>query len=204
MKKILILLMALWMMVGCNQVTKEHSNQDGPCDIEVPCQEFDYRLKDVKQVYADMSAYKDFDAQQHVFVEISLERAIAVFKQKESAFLYFGFPKCPWCVDALPILNQVALDHKVEVIYYIDMRKEDNMKEELKNEIVEIMKEDLWLDKETNKPRLYVPDVAVVKDGVLVKNHVATVEGHNAKERKMNEEESKELYRIYEEMLTLK
>ena len=48
--------------------------------------------------------------------------------------------------------------------------------------------------------QIYVPFVIVIKDGKVVSGHIGTVEGHDAHERKMNDQEKQDLQDIYTEM----
>ena len=48
---------------------------------------------------------------------------------------------------------------------------------------------------------LYVPVVVSIKDGNTIDGHVGTVDGHDAHERVMTEEEVEKLTAIYSEML---
>ena len=45
-----------------------------------------------------------------------MQEALSVF-QKESAILYFGYPSCPWCVEALPVMNEVMKADKQHILY---------------------------------------------------------------------------------------
>ena len=49
---------------------------------------------------------------------------------------------------------------------------------------------------------LFVPLVVVVEDGEALSGHVGTIEGHDAHERQMNEDEQDQLKGIYVEMFS--
>ena len=53
---------------------------------------------------------------------------------------------------------------------------------------------------EEGKYQLYVPFVVFVKNGKIMNAHIGTVDGHDAHERTMTEDEQKELTKIYDEM----
>ena len=44
--------------------------------------------------------------------------------EKGTGIIYLGFPDCPWCRSALPVLLEAAEDYKIDTIYYIDMKNE--------------------------------------------------------------------------------
>ena len=49
---------------------------------------------------------------------------------------------------------------------------------------------------------LYVPLVLVVKDGKVIDGHEGTLDSHDATERKMTDDEKKELTQIYIKLMS--
>ena len=193
MKKLLMLsLLCILSLAGCSSkkddVLKPCDAEDGNCvsDIE--------SAKDI-----DMSAYEGFDDKEHAYKEISLKDSLDIIKDKKSAVVYYGFPKCPWCIEIVPILNEVAKENKITV-YYVNTRLEENMDETQKGELVEILKDYLETNDEGN-PHLYVPDVYVFKDGKVLDHHLGTVDGHDAHERKITDEEKQQVKETYQKMI---
>lgn len=84
--------------------------------------------------------------------------------------VYLGFPECPWCQAYAPYLNEVAKEVGLDKINYLNIKdiREDNTKEY--QEIVSLLGDNLLFDEDGNH-RIYVPDVTIVKDGVIL--------GHN-------------------------
>ena len=41
-----------------------------------------------------------------------------------TGIIYLGFPACPWCRSALPVLLDAAKENKVETIYYMNILNE--------------------------------------------------------------------------------
>ena len=68
---------------------------------------------------ADLSAYEGFTDEQNAFVEISLEASLEKIEQGESFMIYYGKPNCPWCIEAVPVLNEAAKENGA-VVYYVD------------------------------------------------------------------------------------
>ncbi len=135
------------------------------------------------------------------FKDTSMKTALSVFQNKETAVLYFGYPDCPWCKEAMPILGDLAEKNDQQILY---VRTRDDEKELLyteaeKKELISYTKDYMQKDEE-GKYQLYVPFVVFVKDGEIVNAHVGTVAGHDAHERTMTDEEEKGLHRIYDEM----
>lgn len=149
--------------------------------------------------------------------------------EKGSGIIYLGFPGCPWCRSALPVLLNVAKDNDINKIYYINIKDdrdsfvvedgelvyqlddEGNEKKGVKGyfDLMEALDEHLteyvvsYKDKEykTGEKRIYAPTVVFVRDGRVLGLHVSTVDSHKSGFDKMTEEQVDELYGIYEEYI---
>lgn len=131
------------------------------------------------------------------FKEISFDEATAFFQEGKTGLLYFGFPDCPWCRDVIPVLEQEAEEAGQEVLY---IRTRDDNKERLytdeqKEKIIPYL-EEYMSENDDGELTLYVPLVVSVENGEATAGNVGTVEGHDAHEREMTEEEQKELQEI--------
>jgi thiol-disulfide isomerase/thioredoxin len=130
--------------------------------------------------------------------------------------IYFGYPECPWCRNAVPELVQVAKEMELEKIYYFsDMSIRDQKSldengniitekegtEEYKNlldKLSDYLGPYKGLNDESIK-RLYVPTVVFVKEGSIVGVHIGTVESQTDPSILLNAEQKKELQQIYRE-----
>lgn len=200
MKKFICLLVLCMLVCGCVNKTPQlnEDEQVGYCDgeVEMGCG-LDAGL--------DMSAYEGFTDKENAFVKSDMDEAIDIFKSKRSAILYFGFAKCPWCIEALPVMNEAA-KAVGRSIYYVETRDlERNLlyTEEQKQEIVSYLYDYLDTNDEGEK-HLFVPFVVVVEEGVIKSAHLGTIESHKAKERKMSEDERNQLRSIYDDMFQSK
>lgn len=129
--------------------------------------------------------------------------------------IYFGFPECPWCRNAVPMLIKAAHNQGLNTIYYFndkdmrDVKKLDDdgnivtEKEGTKEyyELLNILGDNLGsyegLNDDTVK-RLYFPTVVFVKNGKIIGTHVATVSSQKNPKVVLNEEQQAELISIYE------
>ncbi len=195
MKKLIIVIIVL-SLFGCSQ----KKDMDAGCDVSDPCK------------VADLSDYEGFMATDHVYKEATFSSILSKIDKKESFVVYFGFATCPWCVDILPILDEVAKTNKTDV-YYVDVRpgKTNSTEEDIRKndnadymKFVSIVSSTLKNDDNGNK-RLYVPHVFFFKNGELLVDHKGTLEGHNAKEVDLTddqkEELTKELTRLFSEYM---
>lgn len=131
----------------------------------------------------------------------AFDEAIDFFQEGKTGILYFGFEDCPWCQQAVPILKEVASEYGQEVIYIQTRDADRNLlyTEEQKQEIIPYI-EQYMSENDEGQLSLFVPCVVVVKDGKAIGGHVGTVDGHDAHEREMSEQEQAELKKTYEEM----
>ena len=148
---------------------------------------------------ADMSGYAGFTDENHVYMEITLEESLNKARKGEDFVIYYGNDNCPWCTEVVPVLNEVAKEKEV-LVYYVDTSKPSNYSEDLYNRLVELFGDMLEMDEDGVRV-FYVPDVAVIKGGTVVMNHIATVDTHDPYEKPMTGKERKELKEIYAEML---
>lgn len=193
MKKIGLLLLSMsFILFACDSGKEEETGNKNVCDVDLDCDT------------ADMSGYENFDEEDHVFLEINFDEATKLLETDDfSGIIYFGYPTCPWCIEALPIMNEVAKG-KEQSIYYVNKRSDINQEHpEWEQAATDILDAAYGLDKDDDgNPRIYVPEVIVVKDGEVVAHHMGTLDEHDATERKMTDDEKAEVKEIYEEMFS--
>ena len=146
-----------------------------------------------------------------------------------TGIIYLGFPECPWCRNALPVLFDAAKENDVEIIYYMNILNERDSYVVEDDELVYAIDEEgnekkgtegyfkllKALDKhltdyivsfegkeyEVGEKRLYAPTVIFVKDGEVVGLHVSTVESQENPKEGLTDKQYKELYTIYEDYI---
>ncbi len=188
MKKLLFIFLSIF-LIACSNTPQTNNNNF--CDGESNSCSLDQS--------ADMSEYDGFEDEQNAYIEISMDEAIEKFKNKETFMIYFGFPNCPWCKEAIPILNDIAKTNQTS-IYYVRTRGEQKellYTDEHKSLLFPYVNEFLNENEEGNK-HLYVPFVVAVKEGVALYGNVGTVDSHDAKEREMTDEEINQLKMLYQ------
>lgn len=191
MNKLLSLMFVLaLLLVGCTQ--QEQGGIDAPvCSSE--CET------------ADMSEYPSMQGVEDVrFKEISYKKFLELMDNEAfKGLVYFGFPACPWCVDVVPILNEIAIENEID-IFYVNKRNEVNLNDKESAEKVTALLDEsfgLEVNEETGEPTLYVPEVIAVKKKKIVAHHTGTVNGHDAPNAAINEDEAALLESIYTKMV---
>jgi len=155
----------------------------------------------------------------------STEAEILDILKKGSGVIYLGFPECPWCAKAVPVLEYAAETAGLREILYLnisDIRDKLTLDENKKvitekegsagyYEMLKIL--DPILDEyllktntgeiiNTGEKRILAPTVLFVKNGELVAYHIGTVDSHKNAYERLNEEQIEELNKIYSDNIT--
>jgi len=146
-----------------------------------------------------------------------------------TGIIYLGFPGCPWCRNALPVLFDAAKENNVETIYYMNILNERDSYVVENKKLVYAKDEDgnekkgtegyfkllKALDKhlsdyivsfegkeyEVGEKRIYAPSVIFVRDGKVLGVHVSTVESQENPREPLTKKQYNELYGIYEDFI---
>lgn len=144
--------------------------------------------------------------------------------QNKTGIIYLGFPKCPWCRTAIPVLFDIVNDYKIDNIYYMNILDERDSytieDDELHLEknasdgylkLLDILDEYLTdyvieLDDKTyevGEKRIFAPSVIFVREGKILGIHVSTVASQENGFDSLTDDQYDELYSIYEDYITL-
>ncbi len=187
MKKMILCILCLCCIVGCSSSPKD--------------KETNYCDEDTNSCGLDSNTNSNQNSQQ--FMSITMQEATQLFKEKQKGIIYFGYPDCPWCQEAQPILEEVSKEFDIK-IYYVRTRDDDKEKLYTKDEkdaIVPYLKDYLKKD-DQGELQIYVPLVVSIENGRVIQGHLGTVDEHDAHERKMTESEKNEVKDIYTEIIS--
>lgn len=127
--------------------------------------------------------------------------------------IYFGFPECPWCRNAVGAMDEAAKAVDLDQIHYVnvaEMRDQRDVRGEideegsdfytfLLDELGEFAPEHPQVEGER---RILVPLVAVVLDGEVVSSHLGTVPSQTDPSIPMTDAQQAELVDIYSEQFS--
>lgn len=182
MKKILLVL-CIMLLTGCGK--EEVVYTDGA------------KFEQEYEALNDNGIVVDIDSDVNIkYLELS---EVVDFLENKTGVIYFGFPKCPWCRNIIPVLLDVATDNN-QIVYYFnpqDVRGTDN--EEF-DKVMEILDEYLLVNSDGEKT-LYVPDVYFVKEGNIVGHYLGSVSSQTNPYENLTETQKEELYNIYKELI---
>lgn len=143
---------------------------------------------------ANMTGYDGYENTKEVFMKDTNTELITALKEKKDGIYYIGYEDCPWCIEAVPLMGEAA-EKLNKKIMYLDIKNETLTTAD--TDAVKLALDEILDVDEEGVKTLYVPEVVVMKDGKIKAHHNATVEGHNANERKMTSDEQKALLDIY-------
>jgi thiol-disulfide isomerase/thioredoxin len=155
----------------------------------------------------------------NVIVYSSLEEVLDIL-DSGTGVIYLGYPTCPWCRNAVPVLLKASDNTSLDKIYYVNMTDvRDKMELDSNNSIVttkeadkeyyELLEklDDILLEYtltdddgneyDTQEKRVYVPTVLFVYNGKVVDYHFDTVDSQTDPYVVLDEEQTLELYNIY-------
>ena len=213
--KVLLVIVMIFMITACNSNTsdaikfkKEYESLNGK-----KSKSGTHKIKSLKISEDNPIKYATYD------------EVIDVIK-KGTGIIYLGFPECPWCRSALPVLLESAKDYKIDTIYYINIhddrdyyevkdgklvyKKDENGKElkgtkgyfklmkALDSELDDyVVKDDEKKEYKVGEKRIYVPFIIFVNDGKIVGTHLSTVDTQESGYDELTDEEYDELNGIY-------
>lgn len=173
--------------------------------------------------------YKELKIEENNPIKYSnYDEIIDIIKNK-TGIIYLGFPECPWCRTALPVLFDVVKENKIDTIYYLNIKNErdsyivedgkltyalDENGKEIKGtdgyfKLLDALKEHLsdyiinidGKSYEVGEKRLYAPSVIFVKEGKVLGIQVSTVESQTDGYEPLTKEAYEELYSIYDDYI---
>lgn len=228
MKKEKILLIGLPVLLVVSAIiayfgiTKTNINQDALKFKK------EYEALNGQLAFGDVKYSKLYISENNPIKYSDYDELLDVIKNK-SGIIYLGFPGCPWCRSALPVLLDVVKDNDINTIYYLNIKEDrdafvvkdgkleyqvDENGNEIKGaegyfKLMDALDKHLTeyvisyeeKEYETGEKRIYAPTIIFVRDGKVLGLHVSTVSSHKSGFDKMNNEQIEELYGIYEEYI---
>ena len=185
MKKILIIIIIMFTLVGC-------SNKEEVITDAIKFKNEYEELNDKKTNYGDYY-YRSLNIDSdNPIIYKSAKEVLNMIDNKESFAIYFGFADCPWCRSVVETMISVSEELNISNIYYVDVKGirdvlkiNDNgevitSKEgtddyyKLLDKLSNILDDYILTSKEgkevnTNTKRIYDPNIVAVVDGIATK-----------------------------------
>ena len=180
MKKVLLSLFMIILLFGITGCQKEQTDS---LKFKEEYESLNHTVNEKNgKEYREVSISKE-----NPMVYATAEEISKMIDEKESFYVYFGFPGCPWCRSMLEEMLQAAKDHQIGKIYYVNVLDIRDTKEVVEG-VIQTTKEgdpyylklldqlkdvlaDYSLTDEDNNPievgekRIYAPNVVAVVNG---------------------------------------
>ena len=158
--------------------------------------------------------YKKIEISEDNQIKYSSYEEIVEILTSGTGIIYLGFPECPWCRNAVPVLLDAVSETGIETIHYFNALSirdkkhldeagnivvDDEGTQEYKK-LVEILYEYLGEYEGLNDSsikRIYFPTVIFVKNGDIKGLHVSTVDSQINPNESLTSEQYDELKEIY-------
>lgn len=179
-----------------------------------------------KQEYESLNNQKNEQGKTYLNIKIPKNNLIKYASYEDlnqllkdgTGIIYFGYPECPWCRNAIPVLIKAAKKQEISQIYYFnakDIRDEKELKDGKVVTKKEGSKEYKALLKKLNDylpeyeglndssiKRIYFPTAIFVMGGKVVGTHTGTVDSQTNPYKKLTKKQTKELEKIYTQNIT--
>lgn len=155
-------------------------------------------IEDLKSVDVDMTSYPGFTDTNHVFKKITFKESLRFFDEKGTGIVYYGYATCPYCVQVVPVLNEVAKSYGLTV-YYVDVHG-DKISDADIDRYMDLAKEFLDKDDEGN-PQFFVPQIFTFVNGEIVGDHLGAVDSYDPSAGNLTSSQRKELTNIIKKIL---
>ena len=206
MKKLILILFALLLLTGCvgqtdaQKFKKEYESLNG-------------KANDAGVLHKDITIPED-----NPMVYATFDEVVDML-ENGTGIVYFGYPDCPWCRAALPILLEAAEEELMTKILYYNNKDERDTRELLEtggNQITVEGSSDYYyllnvlgehasvyegMNDETIK-RLYYPTVVFVYEGEILGTQVSLASEEGVDPRKeLTSEQWNDLKKIYKDFM---
>ena len=146
-------------------------------------------IQDLNLVSNDMMSYETMSEPSDHFYELTLKEALRLFEEGGSGILLISRSTCSHCLNAVPVLAEVADKHDL-TIYYVDCGKS------LESEDLE--KLEVYAKDVLGARGVMVPIVFSIVDGEALGKHIGTVAEEDGL---LTDEQWDKTVQIYERLL---
>lgn len=178
-----------------------------------------------KKEYESLNGQKNESGKEYKKISISNDNPVVystyeeIFKVLDgTGIIYFGFPECPWCRNAVPVLLDAAKETGLDKIYYLNnledrdilslkdgsiITEKESTKDykKLLDKLKDVVSVYEGLEDESIK-RIYFPTVVAVKNGKIISYIEGTVDSQTDPYISLNGKQKEELKEKYIEAIS--
>ena len=148
---------------------------------------------------ADMSGYSTMSDPEHIYISAAdPDKFVSDLTDPSvSGVFYIGYPSCPFCNQAVPIMNEVA-KAEGKWVRYLDASSVD-FSSDIYDRLMEIFEGTSVLD----DGEFYVPQMIAIKNGKVVGNHLSLTDDYTTSQGTITASQRKEVASSYQNLFKL-
>lgn len=147
-------------------------------------------IDDLITVSDNMASY-GYNISNNIFMRTSMSEILRLFDESASGIVLFSSPTCPYCIQTIPVLAEIAQKYKMP-IYYINT---DEINYSAFDEFKSYVED--YLVKEDDEFVLYIPNVFAIVNGKCVGNYLGTVDSYSPENGNLSKYQREELRNLY-------
>lgn len=122
----------------------------------------------------------------------TIDGVLNVLNNGGDEVIYFGYPTCIYCRNAIQVLMDTAEETELDVIYYLNVDENDSKY----NELVQALGDELT-ETTDGKEKLYIPLVIFITDGKVISYNKGTLFSQEDPYQTLDESQVQGLSEIY-------
>ena len=134
-----------------------------------------------------MSDYQGFNKKDHHYVTKNYNQIIDDITSYKQGVYYIGYAQCPWCVELVPVMEEVATAQSMNVIY-LNAQDKDFKKDKAANQK---LNDFIKTFPQENQNKESVPFTISIGADKTIKTHLGTAPNHKPQVAKMSDDEIK-------------
>lgn len=166
---IIILLLVLVVVIVSVLLNKEtltgYANNPEGIEIKNEFEELNNEVSDDGRTYPEVNIPAN-----NILKYTTINEVLNIMNSTGDAVIYFGYPTCIYCRNAIQVLMDTAVDTELDVIYYLNIDENDSKYQEL----VEALGEELIVEEDGVK-KVYIPLVVFITDGKVISYNKGTL-----------------------------
>lgn len=114
---ILTILLLTISLIGCTKKEEQIDNTEA-LKFKEEYESLNGKETSYKTIHREITISDD-----NPFITVDEDEIVNLINNKETFYVYFGFPECPWCRSVLESFIKVSKDNKIEKVYYVNVKE---------------------------------------------------------------------------------
>ena len=181
-----ILTITIILLTNNNVLTGFIKNPEGT-QIKNEFEKLNNKLSEDGKEYPEVKLPSD-----NILKYTTIDEVLNILNTGGDEVIYFGYPTCIYCRNAIQVLIDTAKETSLDIIYYLELEETN----EKYNELVEALSDELTIE-EDGKKKVYLPLVIFITDGKIISYNKGTLSSQEDPYQKLDDSQVKGLSEIY-------